>query len=169
MYDSRPDPFRCASVEKTMQYLITLLCLLLPSVSTSAELISVDDSGFCKSQKYNICYEWKFKSNPSLRYIAAGFEDGINYSVGKISPDGKMELLFNVNPIIVDHEGNRWWGYPWDTHDLSIDIRNNTIYLYADFEHQIKRDGEISMIKKQTFIPAHCCPDVTKQRHRNSL
>ena len=141
-------------VSTHMKYLATFLLLGICGLAR-AELIPVKDSKFNLCKPYGCIYhEWYFKSDPSLRYIASGYDDGIDYSLEKVDADGNLNLLLRVNPIVEDENGKFWWGYPWSTRDIPIQVKNGKVYVYASFEHCIERDGNISVPEWQAVIPA---------------
>lgn len=120
-----------------------------------AELIPVEDSKFNLCKPYGCTYyEWYFESDPSLRYIGTGYEDGIDYSLERVGKDGKLKLLLKVNPIVKDENNKFWWGYPWSTKDIPVQEKDGKVYLYASFEHCIERDGNISVPEWQATMPA---------------
>jgi len=137
-----------------MRILLTFIIVTFVGSAIAVELVPVEDSPFnlCKPDGC-IYYEWKFKSDPTLRYIASGYEDGIDYSIGRVNKFGKLELLLRVNPVIKDNTGKYWWGYPWSTHDIPVQVKNGKIYLFAYFKHKILRDGNISVLEWQKIMP----------------
>ncbi|WGL18332.1 hypothetical protein PVT68_08560 [Microbulbifer bruguierae] len=141
-------------VSTLMKNLTTITFLIICSLAR-AELIPVDDSKFNLCKPYGCTYhEWYFESDPSLRYIAVGYEDGIDYSLERVGKDGKLNLLLKVNPIVKDSNNKFWWGYPWSTKDILIQKTDGKIYLYASFEHCIERDGNIIVPEWQATMPA---------------
>lgn len=135
-----------------MKGLIIVMLLLAPLPAMAGELIPVNNSPF-KDKQASIYYEWKFKSDPTLRYIADGYEDGIDYSLERLKPDGKLKLLLKITPVIADSRKQRWWGYPWDTSDIYLQVRKGVLYFYADFEHYVPR-GLPSTTDKPVTMPA---------------
>ncbi|MCP4493062.1 MAG: hypothetical protein GY820_38055 [Gammaproteobacteria bacterium] len=135
-----------------------LIAILLFEISVSvnaAELIPVKDSPYNLCKPYGcMYYEWEFSTKSNLRYIAAGYEDGIDYEIAEIDENGKLQTLLHVNPVVKDLNGNYWWGYPWSTMDIPVEVKNGEIYFYAYFEHEIFRDGVLSAPKWQKRMPA---------------
>jgi hypothetical protein len=93
--------------------------------------------------------------DPELEaYSAYGYEDGIDYSIFDLNlKKGKLNRLFYFNPVIVDNEKN-YWGYPWDTEEVMIKFDNGQLKIYTSLDHDIVRDGNITIPKKQKIFPA---------------
>jgi len=99
-------------------------------------------------------YEWKLTPFDDIRFIASGYEDGIDYGFYKVSELGEYELLLQVNPIIVDSDGHYWWGYPWAISDIARFESPCGLYISATFDHSIVRDGIHSIPEWQKRLPA---------------
>ena len=98
-------------------------------------------------------FEWKIVGIPNVRYVASGYEDGIDYSLYEITEAGEYKLLLRVNPLVVDENGNNWWGYPWITTDIVLADLENGVEFFATFEHDIIRDEVISIPDWQKRLP----------------
>ena len=137
-----------------MKKIFIVLILAISVPAKADELIPVENSPYNLCKPYGcMYYEWKFRSDPSLRYIASGYEDGIDYSIARVDKNGKLNILVKVNPIVKDKNGKYWWGYPWSTIDIPTQIQSGELYLYAYFEHKVERDGIISVPEWQKAIP----------------
>lgn len=98
-------------------------------------------------------YEWQIPSLPNIRYIASGYEDGIDYAFYLRNDDGTDELLLHVNPIVVDENGMYWWGYPWITTGIVLEESGDSIEIRASFNHTIVREGVHSVPDWQKRLP----------------
>ena len=118
-------------------------------------LEAVEDSPNDRSREYGGRYfEWRIPALPGIRYVASGYEDGIDYSLYRVTKEGGYELIVRVNPIVLDAEGRLGWGYPWVTTGLVLERTPEGIRFLATFDHQIVRDGVISVPEWQKSIPA---------------
>ena len=126
-----------------------------PNTQVASNLVRVENSPNNRCRHYGCrYYEWKIRSHPDIRYVASGYEDGINYSLYRVTSTGEYELILRVNPIVVDEHGDHWWGYPWVTRDIAIANGYDDLRFMAAFTHEIKRDGEISIPEWQKLMPA---------------
>ena len=137
-----------------MRKLLGLLALLAQP-AYSSEMVAISrDTGFCGQveDKSAICYEWSLRSRQALRFVAYGYEDGIEYSFYTLSPDGKYEHVVRVHPVIRDssRKDALFWGYPWDIRDIVISHKR----LLATFVHDLNDDGEVSSPSWQKHVPA---------------
>jgi len=58
-----------------------------------------------------------------------------------------------LNPIIIEN-GKTYWGYPWDISDMVIKSENGKVFLKASIDHDIERDGEITIPDPTKKFPA---------------
>jgi hypothetical protein len=131
-----------------------LIVLLLLSGPVLAEpFILVEDAKNPCADFGCMYYEWRIPSLPDVRYIASGYEDGIDYAFYRVSDDGSHDLLLHVNPIIVDSDGKYWWGYPWITTGLVLEDSGDSIYVRGTFDHSIVREGVHSIPEWQKTLP----------------
>lgn len=87
-------------------------------------------------------------------FCASGYEDGIDYAIyDQNLMTGNDTLLLLLNPILI--ESNRhYWGYPWDIHDIILKNDSGKIYLKASLDHDIVRDGNITIPDSTRNFPA---------------
>ncbi len=90
--------------------------------------------------------------DPELELInAIGFEDGIDYTIQDFNViTGELKTILYFNPII-ETELKDYWGYPWDWTKLKINQNNK---IKASLNHNIERDGNITIPKNQKIMPA---------------
>lgn len=135
--------------------LSALFTLLVLFGSVSAEpFIPVEDAESPCIEYGCIYYEWRIPSLPNVRYVASGYDDGIDYAFYLVNDDGSFELLFHVNPIVVDENGHFWWGYPWITTGIVLEKNGDQIEIRASFDHMIVREGVHSVPDWQKRLPA---------------
>jgi hypothetical protein len=86
-------------------------------------------------------------------YRAIGYSDGIDYAIYNLNmKTGRHELLFYFNPVIIENE-NDFWGYPWDTKGIITSKANGFTMIYCSIDHDIERDGEITIPENQKVLP----------------
>jgi hypothetical protein len=61
--------------------------------------------------------------------------------------------LAYVNPVIREND-KTYWGYPWDISDMMLKKEGNAVYVWASFDHDIVRDGEITTPDPTKKFPA---------------
>lgn len=116
---------------------------LLPAIAYSGEMEPVPEAeAYCKTFD-SYCYEWKFNSDPSLRFIAHGDEDGGVWLFYRRSMEGKYTKLFAVYPAMIDErrKGSIFWGYAWDIEDIVLAPGRGLSFLAA-FNHGFTYDAE---------------------------
>jgi hypothetical protein len=87
-------------------------------------------------------------------FRAIGYEDGIDYAIYDHNPvTGKETLLTYVNPVIREND-KTYWGYPWDISDMMLKKEGNVVFLWASFDHDIVREGEITVPDPTKKFPA---------------
>ena len=87
-------------------------------------------------------------------YSASGYSDGIDYAIYDLNmKTGQQELLFYFNPVIIDNEKD-YWGYPWDTKGMMTWTEDGVTKIYYSADHDIERDGEITIPENQKIMPA---------------
>jgi hypothetical protein len=142
-----------------MKQLCGLLLLLLvqPAYSSGMAVVSINQ-GFCgrTEDKSAICHEWMLSSSPSIRFVAYGYEDGVEYSFYNLLPDDSYEHILRVHPVIRDSSRNNafFWGYPWDIQDIALPSSKSRKSILATFDHSIIDDGEVYSPAWQKRIPA---------------
>jgi len=99
-------------------------------------------------------YEWRIEGIANVRYVASGYDDGIDYSLYRVAESGDYELLLRINPVAVDDNGAYFWGYAWVTTDIVLDDTGTKPKFLATFEHDIVREGVISVPDWQKELPA---------------
>ena len=150
-------PFRAAvrlnsGVSPLKNYLAILLATL--SFSASAEgMTPVPESERYCLNRTTYCYEWQLVSNPAIRLVAWGDEDGIDYSFFRRSTTKQYERLVRVLPVLQDSSrpGGLFWAYPWDMKDIAVDKAGN---LQATFAHDLIDDSDVDSPANQTRLPA---------------
>lgn len=86
-------------------------------------------------------------------YSATGFEDGIDYAIyDQDLKTGKQKLLFYFFPVLA-HDGNDYWGYPWDVEGILQRTENGEVRLFVSLDHDISDDGEITFTDDQRLYP----------------
>jgi hypothetical protein len=97
--------------------------------------------------------EWYLESDPRIRLIISGYEDGSDSGFYKVDGDGDYRTILHFIPIIEDKNGDNWWGYAWDIQDLPVKISNHQIYVQATFVHDQMRDGSYRPPEWQKDFP----------------
>jgi hypothetical protein len=84
------------------------------------------------------CHEWKFEADPTLRFVATGYEDGGGFYFCRRGSDGDYKLLFAVYPAMLDaeHPGKLLWGYAWDITDIVDASKGRPLRLRVAFGEQ---------------------------------
>lgn len=142
-----------------MKRLCSLLLLLLaqPAYSSGMSAVS-EDEGFCgrSEDKSAMCYEWALSASPSIRFIAYGYEDGIEYGFYNLQSDDRYEHILRVHPVVRDSSRSDalFWGYPWDIQDIVLSGDEGDKDVLATFDHAIVDDGEVYSPAWQKQIPA---------------
>jgi hypothetical protein len=86
-------------------------------------------------------------------FSANGYEDGIDYAIyDQDLKTGAETLVSYVNPVIFD-DGRLHWGYPWDISDMITKKEFNSVLIKASFDHDIERDGEVTMPEPSKKFP----------------
>ncbi|MBB1473256.1 hypothetical protein H5368_09440 [Luteimonas sp. MC1782] len=142
-----------------MRKFFGLLLLIFVPPADSSEMAAVSsDAGFCgrAEDKSAMCYEWLLNSSPSIRFVAYGYEDGIEYSFYTLLPSDTYEHIIRVYPVIRDSSRNDalFWGYPWDIRDIAHSNGKGQKRFLASFEHNLFDDGEVHSPSWQRRVPA---------------
>ena len=105
-------------------------------------------------QDYDLIRFVNLDSDPEPEiYSARGYSDGIDYAIYDINmKTGKQELLFYFNPVIID-KGKLFWGYPWATRGFVTKTIDGEPKIYYSTDHDIEREGEISVPESQKVLP----------------
>jgi hypothetical protein len=86
-------------------------------------------------------------------YFASGYSDGLDDAIYDLNmKTGQQELLFYFNPVIIDNEKD-YWGYPWDTKGMITWTEDGVTKIYYSADHDIERDGEITIPENQRVMP----------------
>ncbi|MBB5204984.1 hypothetical protein HNQ51_002303 [Inhella inkyongensis] len=99
-----------------------MLFAVASPLAAAANMVAVPkEEAICRNTDA-YCYEWKFAVDPSLRFVATGYEDGGGFYFCRRRPNGDYGLLFAVYPAMLDskHPGVRFWGYAWDIEDIVL-------------------------------------------------
>lgn len=112
------------------------------------------NAGYCANPGDGRCYEWKIEADPSLRVIAYGFEDGIDYSFYRRDRKGRYRRIVDFHPAMQDstRPGQLFWGYAWDVHDIVLAPDGKS--FQATFDHTIVIDGNGDPMPGQKRTPA---------------
>jgi hypothetical protein len=87
-------------------------------------------------------------------FRATGYEDGIDYAIYDHNLlTGKETLVSYVNPVIIEKE-KTYWGYPWDISDMILKLEGGKVFLRASFDHDIVRDGVVTIPEPKKKFPA---------------
>ena len=155
-------PFRAAvrlnSGVSPQMKLFALLALLI-ALPVSAENLRpvAKQNGFCAlADESAICYEWQVLIDPSIRFVAEGYEDGIDYGFYRLDKTNKYTHIVSVYPVIRDpsRKDALFWGYPWDIYDIELASVKKPLALLFSIDHALADDGEISIPKWQKHVPA---------------
>lgn len=113
---------------------------------------------FKKKKKFNEgIYHYHFinldkDSQPEI-FSAVGFEDGIDYGFFDLDmKTSEEELIFYFNPVILESE-IYYWGYPWDIQNLITKNIDGEVLKKASINHNIIRDGNITLPEDQPHFP----------------
>jgi hypothetical protein len=136
-----------------MKKLAILFLAFYSASSFAAGMIAVPKSSRYCYGKASYCYEWALTTDPNIRFIAWGDEDGIEYTFHRKNKSGQYQYLVRVYPVLRDSSKSKdlYWGYPWDIDDIALDPSGA---LLATFEHNLVDDGEASSQSWQKRIPA---------------
>lgn len=129
--------------------------LCTPAIAAPRAMTPVPaNSGFCADPGDGMCYEWKLEADPSLRVIAYGFEDGIDYSFYRRDRKGGYRRIVDFHPAMQDptRPGQLFWGYAWDVHDIVLAPDGKS--FQATFDHAIVIDGNVDPMPGQKRTPA---------------
>jgi hypothetical protein len=87
-------------------------------------------------------------------FTANGYEDGIDYAIYDQDLQTQTEtLVAYINPIIIE-DSKLFWGYPWDISGMITKKDKQTIFIKASLDHDIQRDGEITIPDPTKKFPA---------------
>jgi hypothetical protein len=116
-------------------------------------MTSVPEGARYCSGKASYCYEWALDADPSIRFIAWGDEDGIEYTFHRKSQNNEYQYLVRVQPVLRDSTRSEslYWGYPWDIEDIAVNVDGAVL---ATFRHDLVDDGEVYSHPWQKRIPA---------------
>jgi len=137
-----------------MQMHLALVLLVAASTASAAEMVAIPEgAGFC-ARMDGICYEWQLTSDPAIRLVAHGYEDGVEYSFYKKVRRSHRHLV-RIHPALRDeaHSSTLFWGYPWDIQDLAVVPGAKGKAVFASFDHSIVDDGEVYSPAWQKRIP----------------
>jgi len=137
-----------------MQMPLVVVLLVAASAASAAEMAAVpQDAGFCAHMD-GICYEWQLTSDPAVRLVAHGYEDGVEYSFYKKVRRSYRHLV-RIYPALRDDAYNNtlFWGYPWDIQDIAVVPDAKGKAFLATFDHSIVDDGEVYSPAWQKRIP----------------
>jgi hypothetical protein len=139
--------------------ILALVGLLICQPVVAAEMTPVlAADGYCgnATDPGAICYEWKLTMDPAVRFIAHGFEDGIEYGFHRRSLNDEYKHIVRVVPVLKDgsRSGKLFWGYPWDIVDLALTDAGRPDQILAAFEHGLEQDGEVHSPAWQRRLPA---------------
>lgn len=100
-----------------------------------------------------MCHEWTLTADPAIRFVAYGFEDGIDYSFFRRSESGMYRHLVRIHPLLRDasRPDSLFWGYPWDVEDLALAPSGD---LLVTFGHDVLDDGVVAEWPGQRRTPA---------------
>lgn len=141
-----------------MTILRAMCCLLLlagPAGAANMTPVAAADGHCHYAEAWGAsCHEWRFAHDPSLRFIADGYEDGMEYWFATRRDDGTYAYLVRVFPVLRDpsRPGSLYWGYGWDIHDIVLPGGGNR--MLATFDHAIVDDGEVDSPDWQQRVPA---------------
>lgn len=120
-----------------------LLAFFSPAYSSEMRLVPLEKAHCLNWDSY--CYEWEFKRDKTLRFIAHGDEDGGLWIFYRVTKNGKYKKLFEVHPALIDSKrpGTIFFGYAWDIEDIVVDLKSKDIKLLATFDHNYQYDGNV--------------------------
>ena len=116
------------------------LAMFASGAANAAGMTAVaDGTGNCRSLAETYCYEWALDADRSVRFVARGDEDIIDYSLFGVGKSGRYERLTGVHPVLKDrdHPGLLFWAYPWDISDIAIAPGEHQPVLLATLDHPI--------------------------------
>lgn len=128
---------------------------LAPANAATRAMTAVPEkTGYCANRGDGMCYEWQLEADPSLRVIAYGFEDGIDYSFYRRSRKGDYRRIVDFHPAMQDaaRPGQLFWGYAWDIQDIVLAPDGKS--FQATFDHRIVVDGNGDPMPGQKRYPA---------------
>jgi hypothetical protein len=136
-----------------MRAIVALLLTVCCATSHAAGMTAVPEGARHCFGKASYCYEWALTSDPSIRFIAWGDEDGIEYTFHRKSKSGEYQYLVRIQPVLQDSTRSEslYWGYPWDIQDIAV-APNGAVL--ATFKHDLTDDGEVYSQPWQKRIPA---------------
>jgi hypothetical protein len=136
-----------------MRILAAVFLIFYSVASHSSGMTTVPESDRYCFGKASYCYEWALTTDPTIRFIAWGDEDGIEYTFHRKDKSGQYQYLVRIYPVLKDSSKGEslYWGYPWDIEDIALDPSGA---MLATFEHDLVDDGEASSQPWQKRIPA---------------
>ena len=136
--------------------LITLVLLASGTVHAGGMTVVPREDGYCHTRTESYCFEWKLVGDPTVRFIARGDEDVIDYSFFRVGTKGQYKQLVSVHPVLKDNSrpGQLFWAYPWDIADIALAPGKRQPVLLATYEHSLTvTDGEGETISS-AHLPA---------------
>lgn len=128
--------------------------MAVASTVSAAGMVALPASGgFCERMD-GICYEWQLASEPAVRLVAHGYEDGVEYAFYRRVRRSYRHLV-RIYPALRDdaHGSTLFWGYPWDIQDIAVAPDTHGKAILASFDHAIVDDGEVYSPAWQKRIP----------------
>ena len=90
---------------------------------------------------------------------AYGFSDGIDYTIQRIDVQaGKLSDVFHFEPVLIDTDGRKYHGYPWDVKDIHVRREGGRIDILAGIRERVppqlqEDDDNAGMSADQRRIP----------------
>ena len=139
-----------------MRLVFATVMLLAAAGARAANMIPVPGTeGLCgaRADETAICHEWKLVADPTVRLLATGYEDGVQYTFEQRDRRGRYKTIVLIYPVMPDpgQAGSHVWAYAWDIEDVEVDAHG---WPLATFAHKMFDDGEVYPPKWQKRIPA---------------
>ena len=166
---------------------VFIACAAMAGAEASAQGIAAPNmvkvakvEGFCAHRDEGICAEWRFTRTPSLRLVADGDEDGMEYAFYQRDAAGKYQYILRIYPALRDTaRGDRlFWGYTWDIADIVLEPVADPLQIQASFDHEVVDMGPIEdrpwqkRVPIVLFVGTTTQPDITvtaKEFHATTL
>lgn len=136
-----------------------LLLLALSALATSANAGGMSpvakEKGYCFHYD-GTCREWVLDTPDNVRFIAQGYQTGIDYSFYSRDASGRYQHLLRIRPVLQDDSknGSFFWGYSEDITDLAPSSSKKTLKVMAAFDDSLKDVGEVYSPRWQKQVPA---------------
>ena len=86
-----------------MRILEAIFLIFYSAASHANGMTLVPESARYCFSKASYCYEWVLTTDPAIRFIAWGDEDGIEYTFHRKDKSGQYQYLVRIYPVLKIH------------------------------------------------------------------